>query len=78
MTFQEQQTGFDVEQRLRDDTSGRYRIELRARLIEMQDACALARQQLHDRDTYRRLEAAIAAVGAAATVLALRPTGRRR
>jgi hypothetical protein len=44
----------------------------------MQDACALARQQLHDRDTYRRLEAAIAAVGAAATVLELMPTGRRR
>lgn len=78
MTSQEQQTGFDVEQRLRDDASAAYRIELRARLSEMQNTCALARRQLHDRDTYRRLEAAIAAVGAAVTVLELMPTGRRQ
>jgi hypothetical protein len=72
MTSQ-QQTGFDVEQRLCDDASGQYRAELRARLSEMQNACALARRQLHDRDTYRRVEAAMAAVGAAATVLELMP-----
>lgn len=71
MTLQEQETGFDVEQRLRDDASGQYRAELRARLREMQNACALARRQLLDRDTYRRVEAAMAAVGAAATVLDL-------
>jgi hypothetical protein len=80
MTSQ-QQTGFDVEQRLCDDASGQYRAELRARLSEMQNACALARRQLHDRDTYRRVEAAMAAVGAAATVLELMPragTARRQ
>jgi hypothetical protein len=73
MTSQGQHTGFDVEQRLRDDASGQYRAELQARLREMQSACALARRQLHDRDTYRRVEAAMAAVGAAATVLELMP-----
>jgi hypothetical protein len=81
MTSQEQQTGFDVEQRLRDDASGQYRAELRARLSEMQNACALARRQLHDRDAYRRVEAAMAAVGAAVTVLELMPrvgTARRQ
>jgi hypothetical protein len=73
MTSQEEQPGFDVEQRLCDDASGQYRAELRARLNAMQNACALARRQLHDRETYRRLEAALAAVGAAATVLELLP-----
>ena len=73
MTSQEQQIGFDVEQRLCDDVTGQYRAELRARLGEMQNACALARRQLHDRDTYRRIEAALAAVGAAAIVLELVP-----
>ena len=80
MTSQ-QQTGFDVEQRLCDDASGQYRAELRARLSEMQNACALARRQLHDRDTYRRVDAAMAAVGAAAAVLELMPradTARRQ
>ncbi|KWT92114.1 MULTISPECIES: hypothetical protein [unclassified Variovorax] len=73
MTSQGQHIGFDVEQRLCDDASGQYRAELRARLGEMQSACALARRQLHDRDTYRRIEAAMAAVAAAATVLELMP-----
>lgn len=73
MTSQEQHPGFDVEQRLCDDASGQYRAELRARLSEMQSACALSRRQLHDRDTYRRLEAAMAAVSAALTVLELMP-----
>lgn len=74
MTSQEEQTSFDVEQRLCDDASGQYRAELRARLSDMQNACALARRQLHDRDTYRRVEAAMAAVSAAAAVLELMPS----
>jgi hypothetical protein len=81
MKLQEQQTGFDVEQRLCDAATGQYRAELGARLSEMHNACALARRQLHDRDTYRRIEAASAAVGAAATILALMPragTARRQ
>ncbi|VTU27244.1 hypothetical protein H4CHR_01955 [Variovorax sp. PBS-H4] len=73
MTSQEEQPGFDVEQRLCDDASGQYRAELRVRLREMQSACAIAKRQLHDRDTYRRIEAAMAAVGAAAAVLELMP-----
>ena len=75
MTSQDQQPDFDfdVEQRLRDDTSGQYRAELRTRLKEMHNACVAAGRQLQDRETYRRLEAAIAAVGAAATALDLMP-----
>jgi len=73
MTSQELQSDFDVEQRLRADTSGQYRVALQARMSEMRNACMLASRQLHDRDTYRRLEAAMAAVGAAATVLELIP-----
>jgi len=73
MSSQEQQVDFDVEQRLRDDTNGRYRAELKARLREMHNACALAARQLHDRDTYRQLEAAMAAVAAATTALELMP-----
>ena len=73
MTSQEQQADFDVEQRLRDDASGLYRAALRARLSEMHDACILSSRQLHDRDAYRRLDAATAAVRAAATVLELIP-----
>ncbi|GAA4348344.1 hypothetical protein GCM10023165_34060 [Variovorax defluvii] len=73
MTSQEQHNDFEVEQHLRADTSGRYRAELRVRLGDMHDACTLARRQLHDRDTYRRLEAGMAAVGVAVTVLDLMP-----
>ncbi|MDR6536952.1 hypothetical protein J2739_002725 [Variovorax soli] len=78
MTSQEHQSGFDVEQRLRDDKNDQYRLELRARLSEMQNACAVAQRQLLDRETYRRLEAAIAAVGAAVIVLESMPMGRGR
>ncbi|WP_309902448.1 hypothetical protein [Variovorax soli] len=67
-----------MEQRLRDDKNDQYRLELRARLSEMQNACAVAQRQLLDRETYRRLEAAIAAVGAAVIVLESMPMGRGR
>lgn len=63
----------DVEQCLQDDVTGEYRAVLRARLKEMHEACMLGRRQLHDRDTFRKLDAALSAVGAAVTALDLVP-----
>jgi len=61
----------DLEQALKDDVRGPHRAALVARLTRMREACATARRNLHDKETFRRIEAASAAVDAAITAIDL-------
>jgi len=61
----------DLEQVLRDDPKGEHRAAVLARLNRMRDACIAARRELHDRASFRRLQATGAAVDAAITAMEL-------
>jgi hypothetical protein len=61
----------EMDARLRDDPDGEYRAGLMSRLRRMRDACDAARRQLQDRESFRRLQAASAAVEAAITAVEL-------
>jgi hypothetical protein len=71
-TSQEQ----DLGQLLKVDPKGEHRASLVARLTDMQAACATARRSLSDRESFRKLQAASAAVEAAIAVVELIPTRR--
>ena len=66
----------DLGQLLKVDPKGANRASLVARLTDMQAAFASARRGLSDRDSYRKLQAASAAVEAAIAAVELIPTRR--
>lgn len=62
-------TNSDLYAELQQDTSGKRRDELLARLQILQDTCKAARQKLNDRETFQRIEASAAAVTAAIKIV---------
>ena len=63
--------GDDFESALRGDRDGRHRARMLARIEQLQSACAAARRELQDRDTFRKLQAAAGALEAAKVALEL-------
>ena len=64
----------DLETCLAADTDGGYRRMLCERLARMRDAVEVSRRGFHDKETYRRLQAALTAINAASTALELVPS----
>lgn len=62
-------TDSDLYAELQQDTSGKRRDELLARLQTMHDTCQVTRQKLNDRETYQCIEASGAAVAAAIKIV---------
>lgn len=66
----------DLHSELVNDTSGTRRNELLARLRKLQDDCLLAKRQPTDRESFRQLHAAAAAVTAALRIVEKVPGSR--
>jgi hypothetical protein len=62
-------TPIDLRDELRSEPSGQRRLELIARLHALREACRAAGRQLHDRDTFARIQAAETAVTAAIRIV---------
>ena len=63
----------DLQVQLRNDAHGERRADLLDRLRALHDDCLAARRQLHDRDAFRRIQAAGTAVAAAIRIVETLP-----
>jgi hypothetical protein len=70
-----EQADDDFEHALREDRDGSHRARFLARIAHLHFACAAARRELQDRDTFRKLQAASGALDAAKVALELMNTG---
>jgi hypothetical protein len=66
----------DLHGELQNDVTGNRRTGLLARLRALNENCQAAKRQLHDREAFRRLQAASVAVSAAIQIVEKLPKSR--